>query len=374
MAALTLFVGTYTRMEGHVPDGKGEGIYAFEFQPADGSLKKLGVTTEGAGVNPTFLAVTDTAVYTINECNEPSKADASKETGYAAAFARDPKEPSKLTFLNRVETHGTFPCHAALSPNGDFLSAANYGGGCVTLFPINKEGSLAEASDVQQFATGSLAVPDRQEAPHVHSTMWATTDNAAAPVLFVADLGRDRVGQYTLDTAAKKLVQTTDDIVAVPASGPRHMAVHTGINAVYVLDELSNTVNVHSYDKKTGTISTSALQRLSTLPEGYSGNALCADIHISSCGKFLYASNRFHDTIAMFRIDLEAQGTLEAIGHESTRGKTPRNFLIYEQFMLVANQDSHSIEVFHIDAVSGGLVYTGTSVECYSPVSLVFAP
>jgi|UniRef100_K3WIQ9 6-phosphogluconolactonase (cycloisomerase 2 family) len=362
---VTLFVGTYSRKEGHV-DGQGKGVYAFQFDLLTGALAPLGLQHE-VGINPTYLAGTKDTLYAIQECDEPLASDASSLTGYVSALRID---NGKLTLLNRLETRGTFPCHVSVNADQDFVAVSNYGGGSVALYPINADGSLAELSDLHQFEGASLAVPDRQEAPHLHSSSWAPNGN----YLFGADLGNDRVAQFVVDKATKKLVPNPNGAFAVrpTGSGPRHLAIHAPLNVAYVADELSNTVGVHKYDAATGTLSSEAIQNISTLPSDYTGAGSCADIHIA--GDFVYVSTRFHDHLAIYRINSEDDGKLSLVGFESTRGKVPRNFLVFRNFLLVANQDTDNIEVFHIDTVNGKLVFTGTSAACPTPVSLFIPP
>jgi 6-phosphogluconolactonase (cycloisomerase 2 family) len=365
---VTLFVGTYSRKESFV-DGKGKGIYAFRFSLLTGELAPLGLQAE-TGINPSYICGTKKALYAVSECNEPLSSDATKETGFVTALAIGAN--GTLTKLNRHETRGTFPCYLSVNAENDFLSVANYGGGSVILFPINEDGSLAEASDFHEFSGASLVNPDRQEASHLHSTTWGPGSN----FLFGADLGNDRVAQFELNKDTKKLEPNSTAAFSTRpgGSGPRHLAIHPSLKFVYVLDELANTIGVHSYDAKTGTLSNTAVQNVSTVPADFSGSSLSADIHISSSGEFVYASNRGHDSIAIYRIDQAAGGKLELVGFESTRGKSPRNFLIFRDFLLVANQDTDTIELFHIDGVNGKLTFTGVSAACPTPVSLFIAP
>lgn len=364
----TLFVGTYSRKESFV-DGKGKGVYAFQFNLLTGELSPLGLQAE-VGINPSYLCGTRKALYVVSECDEPLASDATKVTGYVSALAIG--DNGALTPLRTLETRGSFPCYVSVSPDSDFLTVANYGGGSVILFPIAADGSLEDASDFHAFTGASLVVPDRQEAAHIHSTTWVPGTN----FVFGADLGNDRVAQFELNKATKTLVPNTTATFATRpgGSGPRHLAIHPSLKFVYVLDELSNTIGVHAYDAATGTLSNTAIQNISTLPADFTGHSQSADIHIAPSGDYVYASNRGHDSIAAFRIDHAAGGTLELLEIEPTRGQQPRNFLIYRDFLLVANQDTDTIELFHIDAVNGKLTYTGISAECPTPVSLFVVP
>lgn len=368
--SVTLFVGTYSRKEGHV-DGKGKGVYAFRFDLLTGALTPLGLQAE-VGINPSYIGGTRKALYAVSECAEPQASDAEQTTGYVYALAIGAN--GALTPLNRFETRGAYPCYLSVSPNEDFVAVANYGGGSAAIFPIAPDGALVDAADVHAFAGASLVKPDRQEAAHVHSTTWVA--GATSSFLFAADLGTDRVMQFELDTHAQKLVpnRTTAFASRPGGSGPRHLAIHPSHAFVYVLDELSSTIGVHAYDAATGTIAATAHQNISTVPADFTGTTLGADIHLSASGDFLYASNRGHDSIAIFRIQPDAHGALELVDFESTRGKAPRNFLVYRDFLLVANQDTDTIELFHVDAVNGKLTFTGVTAECPTPVSLFIVP
>lgn len=350
MAPVTLFVGTYTRVEGHVPDGKGRGVEALALDLATGALAPLRATP--AGVNPSFLCGSRQALYVSSE----------DEPGSVASFAFG--EGGALTETSRRETRGAFPCHVALSGAQDFLAATNYGGGSVALFAVNQDGTLSESLDLHAYPdSGSLVVPDRQEAAHVHSSAWLPGTDA----LLAADLGNDRVAQFALDRAAGKL-EPRAFVARPPGSGPRHFAIHPSNKFAYVLGELSNTVGVHAVDEA-GALSAEALQEIGTLPEGFTAWSLVADIHTSADGKFVFASNRGHDSIAVFKVD-QATGKLEFVERTPTRGKTPRAFLVEGDLLIVANQDSHSISVFRIDGETGKLTFTGNELEVFSPVSL----
>jgi 6-phosphogluconolactonase len=368
-----VFVGTYTQKLGHV-DGKGKGIYAFSLDRATGALTPL-ATTEDVGPNPTYLAATATTLYVVNETGAPSKSDAAKPTGYVKAYAIGPQ--GTLTLVNAQETAGSDACHVALSPSRDFLTVANYGGGNLSLYPVNAtDGSIGAATDMHAFSGASMAVPDRQEAPHVHSTTWHSLANGK-DALIAADLGNDVVAQFVLNKTAQKLEPNAAVAFAArPAgSGPRHFAVHAGLQVAYVLDELSSTVGVHPIDVTSGALSRDGIQTISMLPDDFNKAdfTLAADVHVSPCGKFLYASNRGHDSLACFRID-QATGTLTSTGHVSTRGQAPRAFQIFGSWLLAANQNTDTIEVFAVDEQTGALTFTGHSAACPTPVTLALVP
>ncbi|CEG36514.1 WD40/YVTN repeat-like-containing domain [Plasmopara halstedii] len=304
----TLYVGTYTRKEGHV-DGHAKGLHAYSFNEITGALKLLNVM-EKAGINPSYVCGTNTILYAVNESNELSLTRPGEETGFVSAYKME--KDGKLTQISRHETHGPYTCHVALSPNGDFLSVSNYNGGSLALYPVNADGSLSPASDYHHFQGASMVIPDRQETSHIHSTAW--TSNG----LVAADLGTDRLVQYKLDVAAKNLIDE-EFISCPPGSGPRHFALSMMLGVGYVINELSNTVSVYPLDVKTGKLSHVAIQHISTLPLDYSGpSALASDIHISGNNKFVYAATRFCNSITIYKILPDTRLELVEILH--TRG------------------------------------------------------
>ncbi|KAL4146864.1 hypothetical protein PRNP1_010620 [Phytophthora ramorum] len=358
----TLYVGTYTRKEGHV-DGHAKGIHSYSFDEASGALQLLKIT-EGAGINPSYVCGSSSTLYAVNESNDPSTLHPGQETGFVSAYRME--QGGALTQISRHESGGSYSCHVALSPNGDFVSVANYGGGSLSIFPVNADGSLAAASDCHRFEGASLVIPDRQEASHIHSTAWTPTG------LVAADLGTDRVVQYKLDATAKKLVDE-EFITRPPGSGPRHFALSPELGVGYVINELDNTVGVYPLNAETGKLGQDALQNISTLPKDYAGPAaLASDIHLSTNNKFVYASTRFCHSIACYKVLPDTR--LELVEIIPTRGDTPRDILIYQDFVLAVNQDTSSIDVFRADAETGKLTYSGHSVECPSPSSMFIAP
>ncbi|KAJ0399277.1 hypothetical protein P43SY_001861 [Pythium insidiosum] len=392
MTKAVLYVGTYTQRLDHV-DGKGQGVHAFEMDVATGALTPLSVLpVEQCGVNPSYVCCSATAfsnthktLYAVNETDAQSASSPSTTTGYVRAFAIEGR--GVLRPLSTHETTGAWPCHVSIwdraGPHGAFVAVSNYGGGSVALYPIDsQDGSLRPACDVHAFAGASHVVPDRQEAAHVHSATWLHQPGTAS--LLVADLGNDRVAQLTLDADSKKLrpLSATPFLTRPPGSGPRHLTIHPTLRMVYVLDELSSTIGVHPIVDDVdqgGSVAPVAIQRISTLPSGFKDFNLGADIHLSTCGRYLYASNRGHDSIACFRVHTmpattdphpHPRGWLELLGHTSTRGAFPRGFLIYRDWLLVANQNSDTIEVFQIDGDSGALRHSGHNVACPTPVSL----
>jgi 6-phosphogluconolactonase len=346
-----LYVGTYTRPQ------KSKGIYAWRFQPATGKLTPIGLVAETA--SPSFLAVhpNQHVLYAVNELRE----------GAISAFAIDPPT-GKLTFLNKVSAKGDGPCHISVDRSGRWVYAANYGSGSVAAFPVHEDGSLGDSSAFVQH-TGSSVNPGRQKGPHAHSVVIAP-DNR---FVFAADLGLDQVFGYRIDTNRGGMATDEPTVTKVaPGSGPRHVAFRPDGRFLYVLNEMLSTVVAFRYDAHKGT--TEELQTLSTLPADFKGNNSGAEIAAHRSGNYLYTSNRGHDTIAMFRVDLTS-GKLTSLGHASTRGKTPRSFGIDPTgtWLFAANQDSDNMAMFRIDLKTGNLNPVGDMIEAFAPVCVVFA-
>ena len=354
-----MFVGTYTR-------APSKGIYAYRFQGATGTLTPLGTAgLAGETENPSFLAVHPNQRF-LYAVNEVSRYDG-RPAGSISAFAIDPATGT-LTLLNRVSSGGGGPCHVSIDRSGKWLFAANYGGGSVAAFPLHQDGTVGEASAFFQH-TGASVDPARQSGPHAHEAV-VSPDNR---FVLAADLGLDRVFTYRLDPTAGGLAPADPPFAAIaPGSGPRHLAFQPDGKFVYVLSEMLSRVVAFRYDAGRGTLA--ELQTLSTLPEGFSAENSGAEISTHPSSKFLYASNRGHDSIAVFRIDA-AKGTLTPVDRVSTQGKTPRGFAIDPsgRFLLAANQNSGTVVVFRIDQQTGGLTPMGITVEVPSPVSVVFA-
>jgi 6-phosphogluconolactonase len=359
-ANVLLFAGTYTRNEGWV-NGQGKGIHVFQFNTDDGSLRAIGA--QAFGPNPSFVTGTHNAnrrmIYSVSEVADPSQLKPGSKTGFVYALKVD--AAGKLTQLNRVESGSRGPAHVAVSPDEKFVTVANYDGGSISIYPVNADGSLAPATDSRAYQ------PGKRDVCHMHSMWWVGPGSNG---VLAVDLGNDRIAQFTVNPTTGKLVNNPqNEFINRPyGSGPRHMAIHPTQKYAYVVDELKNTIGVYALTASTGGLSVNATQLISTLPAGFTATSTSADIHTSEDGNFLYSSNRGHDSIAMFKIG--ANGQLTSIGFESTRGKRPRSFHIYKDFMLVANQDTNDIQVFRIDKTTGKLVYTNQSASCGTPVSL----
>jgi len=352
-----VYVGTYTIWpSAPVP---AEGIYLYRLDPQNGGLTLSGVT---AGVvNPSYLALApgQRYLYAVNEVGEL----AGQAGGGISAFAVD-STTGALTYVNRQSTHGVDPCHVSVDSTGRWVGVANYTSGSIALFAVGGNGEVLPASDFHQHVGGSIL--RRQAGPHAHSINLDPGNRFA----IVCDLGLDQVLTYQLDRERGKLVKVADVSVA-PGSGPRHFTFHPDGRHAYLINEISSTVTAFTYDAATGQLN--PLQTVSTLPTDFVGSNSTADIHVHPNGKFLYGSNRGHDSIAIFAIDV-ATGELTPVGHESTRGHTPRNFAIDPTgtFLLAANQDTGNVAAFRVDPNRGTLTLSAESTVP-TPVCLKFA-
>jgi 6-phosphogluconolactonase len=352
---LLVYVGTYTT-------GKSEGIYLYRMNLSSGELKHV-ATTQGV-VNPSFLALAPSRRY-LYAVNEVEKFEGRK-SGAVSAFSVN-QRTGELRLLNQKPSLGADPCYVDVDVKGRFVLIANYTGGNVTVFPVQRDGSLGESTDTKQYH-GSSVNRERQEVPHAHCIVLDPTNRFA----YSCDLGTDKIMIFRFDARNGKLLANQQPWVQTkPGAGPRHLAFHPGGKYVFVLSELHSAVSVFSRDAETGTLQ--ELQTLTTLPQDFKGQNTGADIHVSPDGQFLYCSNRGHDSIAIFTIDAR-RGALTSVGHEPTRGMTPRNFAIDPTgtFLLVANQKSDNIVTFRIDQKTGGLSSAGQVVQAPSPVCLKF--
>jgi len=346
IARWIMYVGTYTR-----PPSKG--IYSCRFDPATGKVTLIGVAAETD--NPSFLAIhpNQRFIYAVNETSTYR----GESAGSISAFAID-AGTGKLRLLNQVSSRGPGPCHVTVDKSGKWVFAANYDGGSIAAFPVRPDGSLGEASTFVQHQ-GSSVNRERQGEPHAHA-VTISPDNR---FLLVADLGLDRVFAYRMDSTGREFSPGNPPFASLAAgSGPRHIAFRPDGKTVYVINEMLSTLTAFGYDSARGGLR--ELQTVSTLPAGFTGINSTAEIAVHPNRRFLYGSNRGHDSIAIFLID-EGKGTLTAAGHASTLGHTPRNFAIDPtgQYLIAANQDSSNIVVFRIDPNSGGLTPTGPTLE-----------
>lgn len=352
---LLVYIGTYTN------SGKSQGIYCYKLNLASGTLAEVGVTT---GVkNPSFLAIHPSGkyLYSVSEVSDAG----GKPTGALTAFALD-RKTGELTALNHQSSEGAGPCHVSVDKTGRCALVANYGGGSVASLPIKEDGTLAKAATAIQHE-GASVNPSRQAAPHAHSINVAP-DNRFA---FAADLGLDKVLIYKLDAAKGTLTPNDPPFVATPAGGgPRHFAFHPTGRFAYVCNEMQSSVTAFAYDDESGALK--EIQTITTLPKETPGNST-AEIQVHPSGKFLYCSNRGHDSLAKFQID-EKTGKLTAIGHQSTLGKTPRNFGIDPTglYVIACNQATDSIVLFKVNQQTGELLEAGKPLQVPSPVCVKF--
>jgi 6-phosphogluconolactonase len=350
-----IYIGTYT-------DGKSEGIYLYRLNQSSGELRHV-ATTKGV-VNPSFLAISPNRryLYAVNEVEE----FAGRKSGALSAFAINQRS-GELTLLNQQPTLGGAPCYVVTDQAGKFALVANYAGGNVAVLPVHSDGSLGKATDVKQ-DFGSSINADRQTGPHAHCAVLDPANRFA----YVCDLGTDRIMIFRFDARRGKLTPGKKPWVQVkPGAGPRHLTFHSGGGYAYVINELHATVTAFAHDAVDGNLR--EVQTLATLPSESKDANTSADIHVSGDGRFLYCSNRGHDSIAAFKIDQQS-GALTFIAHESTGGKAPRNFAIDPTgtFLLAANQKSDNIFTFRIDAKTGRLAPTGHVADVPSPVCLKF--
>jgi 6-phosphogluconolactonase len=352
-----LYVGTYTE------DGSpSKGIYAYRYNAVNGRITPLGLAAETSNPSWVTLHPNGRFLYAVNEIGNYQGSN----SGGVNAFAID-RASGKLTFLNEVSSRGAGPCYISIDKTGKYALVANYDGGSVAVFPILADGRLGEASHFVQHK-GHGTNPERQEGPHAHSVVL-TRDNRFA---IVNDLGLDELLVYKFDSAKGTLTPNDPPFAKLdPGAGPRHFALHPSGKFAYAIDEMGATVTAFSHDPKTETMH--MLQNISTLPPDYTGRKEDAEIEIAPSGKFLYASNRGHDSIAVFAIDPE-KGTLTLVEITSTGGKEPRNFAIDPTGtrLFAANQNSNSIVIFGIDGKTGRLTPTRASFEVGAPVCLTF--
>jgi 6-phosphogluconolactonase len=349
-----LLVGTYT-------SGKSEGIYRCGFDLDSGSLKIESVVK---GVtNPSYLAVDSNRgrLFCVNETARFQDSPG----GSVSAFALNP-ETGGIRLLNIQPTHGADPCYVTVDPGGRYILVANYSGGNLTVLPVQNDGSLGEATGVVQHKGSS--VKPRQQGPHAHCVIL----DQAGRFAYAADLGLDKVMIYRFENLKGALNPAPPGWAQLkPGAGPRHLAFLPDGLILYTVNELDSTLCVFSVDRPTGALQ--QRQTLPTLPPDFNGENFPADIHVSPSGRFVYCSNRGHDSIAVFAVN-EKTGELAIRQHELTGGKWPRNFTIDPtgKFLLVANQRSERITVFSIDNDSGTLSPTGQFTDVPAPVCLKF--
>ena len=352
---MRVYLGTYTR-------AGSKGIYVSELNLTSGALTepRLAASTD----NPTFLAIHPSGRF-LYAAGGATRIDG-KPTGLVTALAID-KTTGKLTQLNRQPSGGRGPCHVVVDVTGRYALAANYSSGSVASLPIGPDGKLRPAASVIQHE-GSSVNKRRQGGPRAHSINLDRANRFA----FAADLGADKVFVYQFDPTTGTLKPHAPPAVKLaPGAGPRHFAFHPNGQFAYVINELDSTVTAFAFDAKKGTLA--KLCTVSTLPVDFKGFNTTAEVQVHPSGKFLYGSNRGHDSLAIFTIDGKS-GKPTPAGHQPTGGKTPRNFGIDPtgRYILAANQNSNNVVVFQIDQATGRLKPTGHSITVSSPVCVKF--
>ena len=352
-----LIIGTYT-------SGTSDGIYVYKFNTGTGENSFVSSVKTS---NPSYLAVSPSQKY-VYAVNENADSTRFTVTGHVAAFSFD-KKTGNLKFINKQESGGKHPCYVSIDKTGKWVIVGNYSSGSIAVLPVRSNGSLDSAVQVVQHE-GSSVNSERQEAPHVHATVL----NKNNKTLYVPDLGLDEVILYNLDNKTGKLKEFTPPLVATePGAGPRHIDIHPNGKYAYLMEELTGSVSVYKIEND-GYLG--LLQNISGLPREFTGEVGSADIHVSPDGKFLYCSNRGEsNTIGIFSID-QRNGQLEWIDHQSTLGKTPRNFSVDPtgNFLLVANQNSDEIVIFKRDKETGLLTDSGKRINVSKPVCLKWIP
>jgi 6-phosphogluconolactonase len=351
-----MYVGTYTG-----PNSKG--IYAFRFDPKSGKTESLGLA--GEVVNPAFVALHPNGkfLYAASELGNDGKTN-----GAVTAFAIDRKS-GMLTKLNSVSSGGGGSCHLVVDHTGKMLVVANYGSGSVASFPVGADGRIGELKSLMKHA-GSGPDRARQRGPHTHGA-FISPDNR---FVVIPDLGLDQVWVYKMDPATAQLSENEPAFVSVkPGSGPRHFAFSPNGKFAYVVQEMGSMVTAFSYDAAAGKLT--EVQAISTLPADFKGEDNSAEIGIDPKGRFLYASNRGHDSIAVFAIDPK-KGTLRPVEITLTQGKIPRNFKLDPtgRYLFAANQKSNNIVVFHVDPKSGKMTPAQQVLDAPAPVCIEFLP
>ncbi len=352
--SLSVYLGTYTK-------GDSRGIYQAQLDTASGKLHSLKLA--GALENPSFLALhpTKPVVYAVSEVANYG----GESAGAVSALRRDPVS-GRLALLAQQTTKGAHPCHVSVTPCGKFVMVANYSGGSLACYPVQEDGNLGPMSSFVQHEGSSVS--PRQKGPHAHSI----NPDPAGRFFYAADLGIDKIFIYRLDGG--KFVPNQPAFAALaPGSGPRHFTFHPNGRFAYVINELASTITAFDYNAETGALA--EIQTVGTLPEGFDGQNTTAEVRVHSSGKFLYGSNRGHDSIAAFRIDSET-GKLAPVGHTPSGGKSPRNFAPDPsgRFVLAAHQNSDNVVAFRVDQETGLLQPAGSELAVGSPVCVVFVP
>jgi 6-phosphogluconolactonase len=352
-----LYIGTYTGK-------KSKGIYSARFDSGTGKLSapELAVETK----NPSFLALhpNGRVLYAVGEIDEFQ----GMKTGAVSSFSIDGRS-GKLSLLNQQPSGGGGPCHLSINKSGKCLLVANYGSGHFAPLSIDADGKLGVPEHVIRYG-GSSINPARQTGPHAHFVNFDRMNNFALG----CDLGLDLVfiwKNVQVEEPPGEMLKLHYTARIKPGSGPRHLAFHPNGRFVYLINEMAATITVFAYDVATPALK--ELQAISILPDNFEGFKSGAEVQVHPSGKFVYGSNRGHDSIAVFSVD-EKTGKLTFVEHQSTRGKTPRHFTLDPtgKWLLAENQDSDNIVIFAVDLQTGKLSPTGESIEVGAPVCIQF--
>ncbi len=353
MKSIPFYIGTYT-------SGSSKGIHRSELNLADGTMSAPKLVAELE--NPTFLAVHPTAdvLYSISEVRRGGKRENAQVMAYKIAA------DGSLQELGGKPAGGDGPCFVSTDKAGKFAFVANYGSGSVSAYSLGEQGELlAQVSNIQHM--GRSVDPARQEGPHAHCILIDPSEKYVCAV----DLGLDQVIIYALDRGTGELKNTGEPFKATPGFGPRHLAFHPNGKHAFVIHEMASQLSSCTWDSTTGTMT--EIHHLSTLPGDFKETTSTAEVLVHPSGKFVYGSNRGHDSISVFSFD-SASGLLKLVAHTSTKGNTPRNFRIDPtgKYLLAQNQGSDSIYSFRINAEDGTLEQVGEPINVGSPCCIKF--
>lgn len=341
------YAGTYS-------DRGSKGIYVYAFNREKGIFTELQAVTEGK--SPNFLAIHPGKKYLYAVYSEgKEKID---QNGRVMSFSIDPAT-GFLTKINEVSAEGRGPAHISVDPKGRYVYVSNYGEGNFSVFKVGADGSLGKPTAIVKH-TGSSVNAGRQSAPHVHSIIPSADGN----FIYVSDLGIDKIMIYKVDGNTGAITEaSTPSSSNTPGSGPRHFAIHPNGKFGFSAEELTSTISSYKMDQSTGAML--PLESVSMLPADYKReSSSAADIHLSPDGKFLYASNRGHESLVIYSVNAST-GKLKLVGFEDTRGKHPRNFCVDNrgEYVFVANRDTDNITVFKRDRKTGKLQFKGEGAK-----------
>ena len=361
------YVGTYTG-----DDGNGQGIYLYDVDSQSGALTLIKLASATNSPSALILSSTGKYLYAVNEVS-----DFQGSNGSVSAYAVN-RSTGDLTLLNVVSSKGGGPVFLSVDATGKYLFVSNYGGGSLAVLPVKSDGSLGTAVDFH-LDTGNVGpttptnappgstADSGHDAPHVHCAVIDPNNK----FVLQTDLGQDRIYSYSFNSGSGKLTPADTPFVSLPpGDGPRHIAFHPNGNWVYSIQEEASTLTFFLYDCCSGALQFQ--QMISSLPPGFTGTSYASELEISADGKFLYAANRLEDSITLFTIG--GGGQLTYVAETATQGKYPRQFAIGPtgSFLYVCNQNSDNLTSFSIDAMSGGLTFTGQSISVGTPSCIEF--